>query len=139
MANNVSGDLNTYTREWYAKMIQIWRDRIDLMGCIRTGALRQSVAGGGLKLNGYDMNATFHFMQYGLYVDAGTGNGYKKGNGGNLQILDKDYRKSHGLKNQRKRRPWFSNSWYISREVIKDKFAEIMGEAFAGAFDEIKK
>jgi len=89
----------------------------------------------GLSLAGYDMQATFRFLQYGLYVDAGTGNGYRRGNGGNLQILDKDYRRSHKMGKGRTRRPWFSRSWYISREVLKNKYAALIGEAFVGAFD----
>lgn len=133
----MADELQQYSREWYTKMTQIWRDRIDLMGCIRTGALRSSVAGGGLSLNGYDLNATFHFLQYGLYVDAGTGNGYTRGNGGDLQILNKDYRREHGMKKQRQRRPWFSRSWAISRRVLIDKTAEIIGDDFAGALSEI--
>jgi len=122
-----------YTREWYDKMTKIWRDRIDLMGAVRTGALRSSVSGGGLAVNGYDIRATFHFLMYGIYVDAGTGNGYRRGNGGSLAILDKEYRRAHGMKKQRSRRPWFSRSWYISREVLKDKLASLIGEDFKGA------
>jgi len=135
---SIEQDLTEYTREWYAKMVQIWTDRIDLMGCIRTGALRASISGSGLSLAGYDMQATFRFLQYGLYVDAGTGNGYRRGNGGNLQILDKDYRRSHKMGKGRTRRPWFSRSWYISREVLKNKYAALIGEAFVGAFTNIK-
>lgn len=135
--DNATADLQQYSREWYDKMVKIWRDRIDLFGCIRTGALRSSVAGGNFSLKDYDLNATFHFLQYGLYVDAGVGNGYRPGEG-LAEHIDKTYRRTHKhYKKARKRRPWFTNSWYISREVLKDKFAEIIGEAFAGAFSEI--
>lgn len=128
-----------YSRAWYEMMTHIWRDRIDLMGCIRTGALRGSVSGGGLRVAGYDLQATFRFLDYGLYVDAGTGNGYRRGNGGDLRILESGYRRAHGLGRRRVRRPWFSTSWRISREVLKDKLALLAGEAFVGAFDELKK
>ena len=37
----------------------------------------------------------FKFLQYGIYVDLGTGKGYKRGNGGDLKFLGKDYRKEH--------------------------------------------
>ena len=36
----------------------------------------------------------------------GTGNGYRRGNGGNLEILDKNYRKQHGMGRQREPRDW---------------------------------
>lgn len=130
-------DVKQYSEEWYRKMTTIWRDRIDLMGCIRTGALRSSIQNGGLNINGYDINATFRFLQYGLYVDAGTGNGYRPGEG-LAEHIDKDYRRSHKhYRKARKRRPWFSASWYISREVLKNKLASILGEDFVGAFSQI--
>lgn len=63
------------------------------------------------------------------------GNGYRQGNGGDLQFLGKAYRKLHNLGEPRKRRPWFNKSWYISVEVLKDHMARIMGDEFSGAFD----
>lgn len=134
-----NGAVKEYSREWYNKMVAIWKDRIDLMGCIRTGALRNSVTNGSLSVNDYDINATFRFLTYGIYVDAGVGNGYKKGNGGNLQILNKDYRQQHGMKKQRTRRPWYSASWAISRRVLNNKLAELIGEEFLGSVTELKE
>ena len=132
-----AAEVREYGEGWYRMMTRIWTDRIGLMGAIRTGTLRGSVTGAGLSVTGFDMQATFRFVQYGLYVDAGTGNGYRRGNGGRLEILDREYRQRHGLKRQRKARPWFSRSWRISREVLKDRLAGLMGEAFTGLFDEI--
>lgn len=129
--------MEAYSREWYGMMTKIWNDRIALMGVIRTGTLRSSVTGGGLRVGDFDLTATFRFVQYGLYVDAGTGNGYKRGNGGELRFLEKDYRTARKLGKPRQKKPWFSKSWYVSRQVLKDKMAEIIGEAFVGVFDEI--
>lgn len=125
--------LNLYTSRWYAKMTQIWRDRVDLMGVVRTGTLRSSISGGGLSINSTDIQAMFRFVTYGIYVDAGVGNGYRHGNEGNLEFLGKEYRKAHHMGKPRQRNPWFSPSWYISREVLKNKLADLMGEEFVGA------
>ena len=35
----------------------------------------------------------------------------------------------------RQKRPWFSTSWYISTEVLKDHLAHILGDQFIAAFD----
>lgn len=126
-----------YTEAWYKLMTKIWQDRIDLMDAVDTGALRRSVQGSGFRAAGYDMSMTFKFMQYGLYVDAGTGRGYTRGNGGDLDKLGKAYRKLHGLGKTRERRPWFSRSWNISREVLKNKLAQLMGQAFKGTFSDL--
>ena len=37
----------------------------------------------------------------------------------------------------RERRPWFNRSWYISVEVLKRHMAAILGDQFAGAFDNL--
>ena len=64
-----------------------------------------------------------------------TGKGYKRGNGGDLIFLGKDYRKEHNLGNAREPRPWFSKSWYISTQVIKDVYARFVGDQFVGIMD----
>lgn len=131
-----ANEANDYAREWYAMMVRIWEDRINRMRIFDTGDLYSSVKGAGLRTNGFTMEAAFKFLQYGVYVDAGVGNGYARGNGGNLEFLDKDYRRAHNLGKSRERRPWFSPSWYISVEVLKDKIADMMGDEFLAAFDD---
>ena len=81
----------------------------------------------------------FKFLQYGIYVDLGTGKGYKRGNGGDLKFLGKDYRKEHNLGKAREPRPWFSKSWYISTQVIKDDYARFDGDKFVGIMDDLGK
>lgn len=79
----------------------------------------------------------FKFLEYGIYVDLGVGNGYRHGNGGDLAFLGKAYRAEHHLGKARERKPWFNKSWYISVEVLKNRLAEILGDDFAGAFDSL--
>ena len=68
-----------------------------------------------------------------------TGKGYKRGNGGDLIFLGKDYRKEHSLGKTREPRPWFSKSWYISTQVIKDVYARFVGDQFVGIMDDLGK
>ncbi|MDO5751232.1 MAG: hypothetical protein Q4P78_08595 [Rothia sp. (in: high G+C Gram-positive bacteria)] len=139
-ATSPAAGYRDYTREWYRMMTRIWSDRIALLGAMRTGALRTSVRGAGLTFPGsYSLTATYHFLTYGLYVDAGTGNGYKHDNGGNLHFLDPAYRAAHHLGKPRKARPWFTKSWYVSREVLKDKLLTLMGEAYFATFADLTR
>ena len=139
MAQNNTADLKTYSKAWYDKMVEIWRDRIDAMNILDTGELRQSVAGANFAMDDAGGQMAFQFLQYGIYVDLGTGKGYKRGNGGDLEFLGKDYRKQHKLGKARKKRPWFSKSWYISTQVIKDVYARFVGDKFVGIMDNLGK
>ena len=137
MKQNNTADLQTYSKAWYDKMVEIWRDRIDAMNILDTGALRGSVAGKGFAIDEMGGQMAFQFLQYGIFVDLGTGKGYKRGNGGELEFLGKDYRKQHNLGKARKKRPWFSTSWYVSTKVIRDVYARLVGDKFAGIMDNL--
>ena len=139
MEQNKTADLKTYSKAWYDQMVTIWRDRIDAMDILDTGALRGSVAGKGFAMDEMGGQMALQFRQYGKDVDAGTGKGYKRGNGGDLEFLGKDYRKQHKLGKARKKRPWFSKSWYISTQVIKDVYARFVGDKFVGIMDNLGK
>lgn len=138
MKQNNTADLKTYSKAWYDKMVEIWRDRIDAMNILDTGELRGSVAGKGFAIDEMGGQMAFKFLQYGIYVDLGTGKGYKRGNGGDLEFLGKDYRKQHKLGKARKKRPWFSTSWYVSTQVIRDVYARLVGEKFVGIMDNLE-
>ena len=127
--------MEKYLTAWHAKMIQIWQDRLDLLAIHHTGALRQSVRATQSNISATTATLTYQFLQYGIYVDFGTGNGYRHGNGGNLQFLGRAHRTLHHMGQPRQKRPWFSTSWYISTEVLKDHLAHILGDQFIAAFD----
>lgn len=65
-------------------MVEIWRDRLDLLGMYNTGALRRSLAKGAFTVGDACADMAFQFLKYGIYVDLGVGNGYRHGNGGDL-------------------------------------------------------
>lgn len=136
--------LQEYTRGWYDMMVKIWTQRIQEMGIVDTGRLLASVKGTGLNTDGTGATAQFQFVFYGIYMDRGTGNGYsradnpnsKRNEKGQLQILDKAYRKEHKMGKAREKRPWFSVSWRISQKVIARQYIKTIGDQFVGMFTE---
>lgn len=128
-----------YLEAWKQKMVQIWADRMDMLGVYDTGALRSSLTEGTLSMDDSSAQMMFKYLQYGIYVDLGVGNGYRHGNGGDLFFLDEIYRYEHKLGEPRKRKPWFNNSWYLSVQVLKEKMAHLIGEDFAGMFDNLNE
>ena len=107
-------EFRQYADAWTAKMVEIWQDRLDMMAVYDTGALRQSVAPSNVHIDGISLDVSFNFLQYGVYVDRGTGRVVKNG--------------------KRKARPWFSRSWSISAEVLKEHLAKVLGDRFVAAF-----
>jgi hypothetical protein len=94
-----------------------------------------------------DFSVIVHkFLLYGLYQDSGTGRGYAKGNGGNLDFLDPLKRTGNRKRKQesgkvtsgepRQRRQWFSKAYYRSRMVLKEQMAYMYGEEFVGILTE---
>lgn len=138
MAVKKTDSVQEYSKGWYDKMVIIWRDRMDMLGIHDTGALRSSIEKGKFSMDEDGGAMAFHYLEYGIYVDLGTGNGYYRGNPGDLHFLDPTYRLEHKLGAPRKRKPWFNKSWYISVLVLKEKLADVLGEQFSGLFDNLK-
>ena len=130
-------NIGDYAQGWQDKMVDIWRDRIDLLRVRDTGALRASIEKGHFSFGEAGGSMSFQYLEYGIFVDLGVGNGYRRGNGGDLHFLGTSYRLEHNLGQPRERRPWFNRSWYISLMVLKDKLADVIGERFAGMFDNL--
>lgn len=139
MADNGRTDsIREYSQGWFDKMVEIWRDRLDVLRVRDTGALRGSVEKGHFSIGEAGGSLAFRYLEYGIYVDLGVGNGYRRDNGGDLPFLDTSYRLEHHLGKPRQRRPWFNKSWYISVMVLKDKLTDVIGEEFAGLFDNLE-
>lgn len=142
MATDFYSDLAAYEKAWTNKMVQIWEEKLLMLGVWGTGALVHSLTG---NVNG-DL-LTFKFMQYGVYVDTGVGYGYA-GHGGNIEFLDDAYRFEHNLDVPRKvgpawgggytsgkprqKRPWFNKKFFASTMKMKADLANIVGDAFNG-------
>lgn len=129
-----------FSRGWYEQMTRIWSDRIRALGIYDTGSLLASVQGTAFQADELTMTAAFRFVQYGLYVDRGTGKYYDdahRDEKGQLSFLDPTERRRAGRNKPRQARPWFSVSWGISRRVITEHYARVVGEAFSVMLDEL--
>lgn len=135
--NGPEQQIQEFSQQWYHMMVQIWRDRLTLANAYNTGALHRSIQPQHLTQHNLQLTAAFQFLQYGIYVDAGTGRGYTHNNQGNLRILNPTYRKQHHLHQPRRPRPWFSRSWAISVKVMANKMQEILGQQYIGAFQQL--
>ena len=72
-------------------MLNIWREKIIQLNITDSGALRESLE--EVITTGKVTTIEHRFLQYGLYVAAGVGNGFKHGNGGNLLFMGDKFRK----------------------------------------------
>lgn len=150
---DVRGDVRRFQEEVVRMQIEIWRDRMERLGVLDKGRLRDSVTG-DLRASGDGAAMVFAFISYGIYQDRGTGRGYVRGNGGDLPFLGKAYRAKHGLDKPRKRgpawgggmtsgevrerRPWFSRAWWVTQQVVREGMVRLIGDAYKGQFSEIE-
>ena len=141
-------DRKKYLQAWAKTMIEIWRDKINLLRVHDTYALFRQIEGGVVNPDDAMTVIQHKFLEYGLYQDVGTGRGYKDNNGGQLDFMDPSYREEHRLDRPRKvgpawgggytsglpRRPreWFSRSYFVSVQVLKEAMARIYAEDFVG-------
>jgi hypothetical protein len=127
-------------------MISIWKEKIIRYRVLDTRSLHNQIRG-SVTGSGTDFSVIVHkFLLYGLYQDCGTGRGYTKGNGGNLDFLDPAKRQGNRSRKQasgkvtsgepRHRRQWFSRAYYRSRMVLKEQMAYMYGEEFVGILTE---
>ncbi len=131
----MADDFKKYGEAWTGMMTRIWTDRLDLLGVYDTGALRRSVVDGLWQSNeDFTATAEFRFLLYGIFVDAGTGREVPRGNDGHIER----FRKENGGK-KRQAKEWFSPSWAISKRVLMERAARIVGDRFTGLFDELKE
>lgn len=119
-----------YRDAWAKMMVTIWREKIERLHIVDTYKLHQEITE-NVTSSGSELSTIQHkFMEYGIYQDCGTGNGYRKGNGGNLEFLDERYRESRY--EPRKPREWFSRAYFASVMVLKEQMAYMYGEEFCG-------
>lgn len=144
-----------YMQGWTDMMVTIWREKIQMLDVIDTGALLRSVDGYSMSESSMEtFTITHKFMEYGIFQELGTGNGYKHDNGGYLWFRDNlSYGNTTRKKKQksgkitgdwhRVERIWFSKKYYASVMVMKEEMAQMYGQAFAGiisnAFNDLNR
>ena len=111
-----------YVEGFNKTMVDIWKEKLILLGVYNTGALYNSVS---LRSPITDDKVTsvqllHSFLMYGVYVDRGTGSNTFKGNPGDI-----------GRDNRRTRKRWFYRKYYAATMNIKEFFAEKLGKECA--------
>lgn len=137
-SSQIAADFQAYNAAWARQMVQIWSDRLTAAGAIDTGTLLRSIRQGSTRISEADAQMEFRFVRYGVYVDAGVGNGYRRGNGGNLEFLAKSYRIEHKKGKARERTEWYSRSWAISRRVLMTRLTSIAGDMAAATLSVLR-
>ena len=124
--NKSTEERSKYVRAFNATMVRIWREQINLLGVIDTGALYRSTMGVRMTADGKFTQITLEqsFNAYGIFVDYGTGSNTPRGNSGDL---------GDGYVNRRKRRRWFSRKYYASVMNIQEFYADSLGQEFCRA------
>ncbi len=113
---------------WSDFMIKMWRERMMQFAppVYRTGALASSVQ--GIVHPGPVTTIKHHFLEYGIYVARGVGNGYRRGNGGDLKFL-KDWKTNP---HHRQPRDWFSKKYLYSIHRLNEFEASFYGTTYNG-------
>lgn len=113
---------------WSDFMIKMWRERMMQFAppVYRTGALASSVQ--GIVHPGPVTTIEHHFLEYGIYVARGVGNGYSRGNGGDLKFL-KDWKTNP---HHRQPRDWFSKKYLYSIHRLNEFEASFYGTNYNG-------
>lgn len=109
-----------YVLAFNATMIQIWKERIQLLGVIDTGQLLSSLNGLQVVENSegkfLDFSLSQEFREYGIWQDKGVGKETYRGNDGDI-----------GRDKVRKARPWFSPKYYASVLNLRDFISDNVG------------
>lgn len=109
-----------YVLAFNATMIQIWKERIQLLGVIDTGQLLSSLNGLQVVENSegkfLDFSLSQEFREYGIWQDKGVGRETYRGNDGDI-----------GRDKVRKARPWFSRKYYASLLNLRDFISDNVG------------
>ena len=116
----VQGSSDFMVKMWQEKMLQLAPPVYD------TGALSRSVQ--GVVHPGPVTTIEHRFLEYGIYVAGGVGNGYSRGNGGDLKFL-KDWKTNP---HHRQKRDWFSKKYMYSLHRLNELEAAYYGQTYQG-------
>lgn len=156
----VIDELLKYEKGWTENMGDYWRERMERLRTIDTGALYASIK--GHLEQGSVTTIEHNFLQYGIYVAAGVGPAHvwkkwteaqggekiMRPNDGDLDFLNKQYRAERELDTPKKvgpawggrvaggvpkgRRDWFSAKYYASVMKLNEHEASFYGDAYNG-------
>ena len=110
-------ELARFEEEWAAMMVDIWKEKIERLRAIRSGALYGSFGYSVTGESGRNRAIAHHFLLYGIHVERGVGPAHAwwkwteaqgappkvaRDNGGDLDIMDKGEREGRGMNRRRR-------------------------------------
>lgn len=126
--NMTDAEHQKWLEGWSEFMVKMWRERMMQFAppVYDTGALSRSVQ--GVIHPGPVTSIEHRFLEYGIYVARGVGNGYRHNNGGDLTFL-KDWKSNprHWQK-----RDWFSKKYMYSLHRLNEFEAAYYGTTYNG-------
>ena len=127
--NNMSeAEHSKWVQGWSDFMVKMWQEKMLQFAppVYDTGALSRSVQ--GVVHPGPVTTIEHRFLEYGIYVARGVGNGYSRGNGGDLQFL-KDWKTTP---HHRQKRDCFSKNYMYSLDRLNEFEAAYYGQTYQG-------
>ena len=117
-----------WVQGWSDFMVKMWQETMLQFAppVYDTGALSRSVQ--GVVHPGPVTTIEHRFLEYGIYVARGVGNGYNRGNGGDLKFL-KDWKTNP---HHRQKRDWFSKKYMYSLHRLNEFEAAYYGQTYQG-------
>lgn len=117
-----------WVQGWSDFMVKMWQEKMLQFAppVYDTGALSRSVQ--GVVHPGAVTTIEHRFLEYGIYVARGVGNGYSRGNGGDLKFL-KDWKTNP---HDRQKRDWFSKKYMYSLHRLNEFEAAYYGQTYQG-------
>ena len=126
--NMTDAEHQKWLEGWSEFMVKMWRERMMQFAppVYDTGALSRSVQ--GVIHPGQVTSIEHRFLEYGIYVARGVGNGYRHNNGGDLTYL-KDWKSNP---HHRQKRDWFSKKYMYSLHRLNEFEAAYYGTTYNG-------
>ena len=117
-----------WVQGWSDFMVKMWQEKMLQFAppVYDTGALARSVQ--GVVHPGAVTTIERRFLEYGIYVARGVGNGYSRGNGGDLKFL-KDWKTNP---HHRQKRDWFSKKYMYSLHRLNEFESAYYGQTYQG-------
>ena len=126
--NMTDAEHQKWLEGWSEFMVKMWRERMMQFAppVYDTGAVSRSVQAG---IHPGPVTSIEHrFLEYGIYVARGVGNGYRHNNGGDLAFL-KDWKSNP---HHRQKRDWFSKKYMYSLHRLNEFEAAYYGTTYNG-------
>lgn len=126
--NMTDAEHQKWLEGWSEFMVKMWRERMMQFAppVYDTGALSRSVQ--GVIHPGPVTSIEHRFLEYGIYVARGVGNGYRHNNGGDLAFM-KDWKSNP---HHRQKRDWFSKKYMYSLHRLNEFEAAYYGTTYNG-------